>query len=252
MATTDFPSPLSDDVEDVVLALELGGSLWAKGDVRESVRWLRRAAAAAEAAGNDIRGVRLAAMAADIVTEFAITSMTPPPPSVARRSSGPPPLPPAASHPLPETTPPPIRVSTRPPPLPISHPSPPPPPVKVSTRPPPLPVSPQPSPTPPPVDQVADHAVDHGSDRTESSSALPRTSLSSLPPPVSHTDDGSTGTRRGRAGALRSYRVYLEQSPEGGLKVHALRDGDRAPAGTREAILVVAEPSGSRNQPKAD
>jgi hypothetical protein len=243
MATMDFPTPQSDDAEDVLLALELGNSLWGKGDVREAVRWLRRAAAAAEAAGNDIRGVRLAAVAADIVTEFSITSMTPPPPPAARRSSGPPPFPPSAPHPLPEPTPPPVRVSTKPPPLP-SHPSPTPPPVRASTRPPPLPVSQRPSPTPPPVERAAD--------RVEATPAPSYASESSLPPAVSHTDDGGAGTRRARTSALRSYRVYVEQSPDGGIKVHARREGDKPPPGAREAILVVAEPGSSRNPPKGE
>jgi hypothetical protein len=209
-----------------VLALDLGRSLWNKGDVREAVRWLRRAAAAAEAAGNDIRGVRLAGVAADIVTEYAIVSITPPPPPVVRTSSGPPPLPPPF---------PPAKVSTRPPPLPAT-----PPPVRVSTRPPPLPPTPPPSPAPPHVERVHD--------RTEPSPAPPRTSPSSLPP----SDDAGAGPRRARTNALRSYRVYVEQAPEGGIKVHPLRDGERPPSGAREAVLVVAEPAGSRNPPKGD
>jgi hypothetical protein len=235
MATTDFPSPLPDDAEDVVLALDLGRSLWTKGDVREAVRWLRRAAAAAEATGNDVRGVRLAATAADIATEFSLTSITPPPPPVAKRSSGPPPLPHSAPPPLPDPTPPPVRVSARPPPLPVS---PPPPPAKMSTKPPPVPATP--SPPPPPIERAA----------AEPELPPEAPHASSMPPPVSHADEG--GGQRRRAGALRSYRVYVEHAPEGGFRVHPLRDGDRPPTGTREAILVIADHGGSRHPPKGD
>jgi len=256
MTTVEFPSPMSGDVEDVVLALDLGRSLWAKGDVREAVRWLRRAAAAAEAAGDDMRGVRLAGIAADIVTEFSITSMTPPPPHVgpaptpARRMSGPPPLPPpfppsaarmsAKPPPLPpsppaQPTPPPPRVSSKPPPLPVATPQPTPP-VKVSVKPPPLPPAP-----PPP--------VEHDTERSESSPVPPHASVSSLPPSLD-ADDSSAEARRARTNVLRSFRVYVEQAPEGGLKVHPLREGEKLPAGAREAILVVADSPGSRHPPK--
>jgi hypothetical protein len=241
MAPTGFPSPQPDDAEDVVLALDLGRSLWTKGDTREALRWLRRAAAAAEATGNDIRGVRLAAVAADIATEFAITSITPPPPPVARKSSGPPPLPRSAPPPVPnptprpppvpEPTPPPVRVSTKPP-------------VRVSTKPPPLPPAPPPPSTPPPVDTVPPPV--------ELSEAAQHNTASSLPPVALHADDDGAEPRRGRANALRSYRVFVEQAPDGGLKVHPLRDGARPPAGAREAILVVADHGGSRHPPKGD
>jgi hypothetical protein len=59
-------------------------------------------------------------------------------------------------------------------------------------------------------------------------------------------DDEDAEPRRRRVNALKSYRVFVEQAPDGGLKVHPLREGTKPPSGAREAILVVAEPSGSR------
>jgi hypothetical protein len=75
----DFPNPLPDDPKTVVMALETGQSEWGRGDLNEAVRWIRRAADAAEAAGNDLRALSLARMAADLKSTLELpTTIVPP------------------------------------------------------------------------------------------------------------------------------------------------------------------------------
>src|SRR5690606_10756044 len=66
MEMPSFPTPVDDDAEDVVLALETAGALWSNGNPAEALRWLRRAADSAEQAGNDLRAVALAKTAAEL------------------------------------------------------------------------------------------------------------------------------------------------------------------------------------------
>jgi hypothetical protein len=73
----DFPQPEPGDPEDVSWNLQTAGTMWGRGDAREAVRWLRRAAEAAGASGNDMRAVALARAAADLTTAMKI------PPSIA-------------------------------------------------------------------------------------------------------------------------------------------------------------------------
>jgi len=70
MRATTFPLPLMSDPEDVALALETAQAFWKNLKYAEAVRWLRRAALAAEESGDDLRVVRLAAAAADISAEL--------------------------------------------------------------------------------------------------------------------------------------------------------------------------------------
>lgn len=66
MAEFNFPAPLADDADDVVLALKSARSLYDAADYAEAARWLKKAAAAAEEAGNDHRSLDLARKASDI------------------------------------------------------------------------------------------------------------------------------------------------------------------------------------------
>jgi hypothetical protein len=63
-----FPTPRPEDSDDVELALETAGALWNKGDRPEALRWLRRAAEAAEQSGDDRRALELARRAAELDT----------------------------------------------------------------------------------------------------------------------------------------------------------------------------------------
>jgi hypothetical protein len=75
-----IPAPQEGDNDEVEIALETSRSLWAKGDGREALRWLRRAADAAEQGGDDRRQLELARAAADL-TAVVGPSMAPQPPS---------------------------------------------------------------------------------------------------------------------------------------------------------------------------
>ena len=75
----DFPNALSDDPKTVVMALETGKNEWNRGDLHEAVRWIRRAADAAEAAGNDMRALSLARMAADLKSSLELPATIVPP-----------------------------------------------------------------------------------------------------------------------------------------------------------------------------
>jgi hypothetical protein len=115
--TPPIPEPRADDDEDVRWALSTAGSLWARGDSGEALKWLRRAAEAASDAGRDDRSLELFKVAADVTGR--VQASTPAPPPVAARSappappmhgSRPPPLPPRASG-----APPPLPATPRPP-----------------------------------------------------------------------------------------------------------------------------------------
>src|ERR1041385_65196 len=65
-ASFEFPTAQSDDASDVAVALETAKALWRRGDSREALRWLRRAAARGDPEGDDLRAVALARAAADL------------------------------------------------------------------------------------------------------------------------------------------------------------------------------------------
>lgn len=75
----DFPNALADDPKTVIMALETGKNEWNRGDLHEAVRWIRRAADAAEAAGNDMRALALARMAADLKSSLELPATIVPP-----------------------------------------------------------------------------------------------------------------------------------------------------------------------------
>jgi hypothetical protein len=163
MRATTFPLPLMSDPEDVALALETAQAFWKNLKYAEAVRWLRRAALAAEESGDDLRVVRLAAAAADISAELlaggepshaseapaphgpraeATSSQYGNPPPVSQRATVPssPPNPLDASHADPATED--DAVSFQPPRF--QRPSPPP--LPTRPEPPPLPTRPEPPP----------------------------------------------------------------------------------------------------------
>ena len=72
-----FPAPTSDDPDEVVIALETASTLWERGDTRDALRWLRRAAETAGEAGEDLRAVQLARAAADLTAELELPASTP-------------------------------------------------------------------------------------------------------------------------------------------------------------------------------
>lgn len=77
-ARPSYPTPLANDPETVQHALQAGVSEWEHGDVRAAVRWVHRAADAAEAAGDDRRAVSLAGLAADLISSLNLPHSTAP------------------------------------------------------------------------------------------------------------------------------------------------------------------------------
>ena len=86
--TIDIPTPSRADTETVSTALETAAIFRSKGDGREAMRWLQRAAESAGAAGDDERALSLSRVAADLHAELDTPapqkSATPPPPPSSR------------------------------------------------------------------------------------------------------------------------------------------------------------------------
>lgn len=80
MPSLDFPRPAPTDPGSVVSALENAAAHGASGELREAVRWVHRAADAAEAAGDDTRALELARRAADLISSLELPSVPVSPP----------------------------------------------------------------------------------------------------------------------------------------------------------------------------
>lgn len=93
-----IPSPEHSDPEPVRSSLALARSDFARGDAREALRHLRRAAEGADAAGSEIRAVALARAAADLATEVGASQV--PPPVQDREQDAPVPIPKASAVPI--------------------------------------------------------------------------------------------------------------------------------------------------------
>ncbi|HVU03678.1 MAG TPA: hypothetical protein VHE30_18090 [Polyangiaceae bacterium] len=97
----EFPKVTQTDPSDVAVAIETAQALWRRGDLQESLRWVRRAAEAAENEGDDMRALSLARAAADLQEQYR-PSQAPPPPAATRASAPPAARPsavPVAAHP---------------------------------------------------------------------------------------------------------------------------------------------------------
>jgi hypothetical protein len=73
-----IPSVEHDDPEPVQSCLALARSDFARGDIREALRHLRRAAEGADDAGSELRAVALARAAADLATAVGASQAPPP------------------------------------------------------------------------------------------------------------------------------------------------------------------------------
>jgi hypothetical protein len=109
--TTCIPASHPADSSEVTSALNLAASLWKKGSHRDAIRWVRRAAEAADRAGDVSRMTALARAGADLEESLTptspITSSAPPPLPIGPASTVPPP-PASASRMKPKTAPPPL------------------------------------------------------------------------------------------------------------------------------------------------
>ncbi len=70
---TTLPRPEQNDPDAVVTALEVGASMWARGEHAEAVKWLRKAVDEAFDAGLDARAVELSKLVAAIAAVPAST-----------------------------------------------------------------------------------------------------------------------------------------------------------------------------------
>lgn len=73
-----IPSVEHGDPEPVQSSLALARSDFARGDIREALRHLRRAAEGADDAGSELRAVALARAAADLATAVGASQIPPP------------------------------------------------------------------------------------------------------------------------------------------------------------------------------
>jgi hypothetical protein len=80
-----IPTSERNDPEPVRSSLALARADFERGEVREALKHLRRAAEGADDAGSELRAVALARAAADLATE--VSSSLTPPPSVAAPSA---------------------------------------------------------------------------------------------------------------------------------------------------------------------
>jgi hypothetical protein len=236
-----LPAPESDDPDDVVLALETAKALWGRGDPKEAIRWLRRAAEAAETAGNDMRSLTLARTAAELASQVqdeaqeAQAASAPP----AARAPAPVATPPkpaakapaAAAAPRPEPAAPPREPTPAAAPEP-ARPASPPAPVTMSQPPPPMAASRRAEPP------VRSSPATSGGDRTKDAMAH----LAALA-----SADATTGTTRTRRslGPYQALRVSVEPSKDDRklLVVKVLNQNEQAPASAHEALLVALQPN---------
>lgn len=211
-----FPTASPSDGDGVRDNLETAKALWDKGDQKEAVRWLQRAATAAEEIGDDARSLSLARHAADLSAQVAPLSTRSPdevprrpagesgaPPGVRRITSAPPPRP-SASAPAPSVAP--VAASS-----PVATGSP-----VATSSPSAAPAKPNSS-VPPPVPS--------------------RASSSAFPPPASGLPSPNELIAQGRA-----VRVAVKRSAIDGSLYVVRPLGGKPAAGAREALLILSEP----------
>jgi hypothetical protein len=113
--TNRIPPSQPTDAGEVAEALGIATSLWRKGNYSDAIRWVRRAAEAADHAGDTSRMSALARASADLEESMTaaprILSSVPPPLPVRPASTLPPP-PASSSRVKPRTTPPPLPRTT--------------------------------------------------------------------------------------------------------------------------------------------
>jgi hypothetical protein len=247
-----FPAAAPDDPSDVALAVQTAGALWRQGDSREALKWLRRAAESAETEGDDMRALTLARAAAELKDRLPhLTSVPPPPTSAApaaapTRVSAPPsvaPSPfaaPASNAPRSQIPPAPALVSSlttdlglgpekleawsppssraapeAAPPAPVSASAPAP---ATAAVPPPLAREPEPAAAVAPAAPVA-----------PAQAATEEPTASAAPPISARAADARTALR---------VSVEVLSRGSGSLLVRVLGEGEKAPPGAREALLV--------------
>src|SRR5262245_53885619 len=77
-AAVALPEPRPEDDEDVVWGLSTASALWARGERHDAIVWLRRAAEAAIAAGQDFRASEIGMYASELEDALSSPSATAP------------------------------------------------------------------------------------------------------------------------------------------------------------------------------
>lgn len=264
--TNPIPSPQPGDSEDVELALETAQRMYTNKDLPEALKWLRRAANFADEAGDDLRQLQLARLAADLAAVVdagpqVITSAPSLPPTT--KSSAPSRLPqPPSKHPPPAPS---GRPSVAPTPsAPASASSP-----VASGGPPPLTGSSSSKLKPAPIGQgptqsTSDSQPPPAAKATATTSIKPKPSESaatSTPVPVAAASKPAVSVAPTSAGAIKVERsasgtppaaAFGEVKAQGSVRVavrvsardenlyivRPLAQGQKLPPGSREARLV--------------
>jgi hypothetical protein len=225
--TIDIPSPSKADADAVITALETAAVFQAKGDGREAMRWLRRAAESASDAGDDPRALSLSRIAADLQEELN---------AAKSQTATPPPLPSSPSSPPAESRP---RVTYPPPPSARApRPSAPP---RLSQAPRPLSSSP------------SNHAAARAVSTAPHLAAVPSNGLSAVPTNGVATEVDATPRHEPVAaspalagtGARHAARVAvsISTSKAGYLELRLLAEGEAPRLGASEALLVMLDPA---------
>jgi hypothetical protein len=253
-----FPAPEAGDPEDVAWNLQTGGTMWARGDQHEAVRWLRRAAEAASDAGTDLRAVALARAAADLTAALALPASIPPPPVSAPPSTETAPVPVSVRPAPPPVSAPTADEATTPRPMPVSRPKAPPlsPPDEATVHDYSIPADvearerqqPPPSRRPPPPSRSSPSAAPPPPPSRSSPSGAPPPSSALPSSPLSSSPNTSRSSPISSSGAVvfrprQALRVAV--TPQGDDKtlmmVRALADDEPVPPGAHEALLTAME-----------
>jgi hypothetical protein len=248
MEGSAFPVSTEQDDEQVATALDTATALWSRGDAREALRWLRRAAEMAGEAGDDWRAVQLARAAADLANELQI------PPTLVPASVAP--IAPRSqpSHPVPAPR---SQPSHAPPPLPQPH-------VAPASMSRPQPAAPssapasQPSHQPPRLSRPsyaqsapsAAGSVAHPPPSVPLRAPPPRRNVeaaevvTSAPPIGSSEPVSRAATSAASPRPRQALHVAVLPSDEdrSALHVRLLAEGEAIPPGYHEALLVAIEP----------
>src|SRR4051812_42963385 len=83
-AAVALPEPRPEDDEDVVWGLSTASALWARGERQDAIVWLRRAAEAAIAAGQDFRASEIGMYASALEDVLSATPAAVAPSRAAR------------------------------------------------------------------------------------------------------------------------------------------------------------------------
>jgi hypothetical protein len=269
--TIAIPSPSRADTETVSTALETAAVFRSNGDSREAMRWLRRAAESAGAAGDDERALSLSRIVADLHEELdalEAQEATPYPPPPSARAARPPSSSPRTSHPPAPSTRSARPPSVRPPSL-LPRPSQAP---RPSARPsyagaarlpssvaparlavvPPLPSEPDPASAPPAAPGEHEPVSASPPLRPEpasvpappaaSMSAPPAASMSAPPPEPARVSSPSSPPTTGARHAAR-VQVAISTTKVGILEVRLLAEGENARLGSSEAFLIMLDPA---------